>query len=151
MRGAATSAALTASISALMFGCLCAAAPAGHTAGTVWDGVYSAEQATRGQRAFGRSCGGCHGDDLSGGDDGEPALRGPEFASHWDGAPLAELLEMISVDMPRTSPGSLTPDAYLDILAFILTKNGFPPGATELASDKSRLQQILFTSVRPTN
>ena len=37
-------------------------------ADTVWDGVYSAAQAARGEKAYMRACGGCHRDDASGGD-----------------------------------------------------------------------------------
>jgi hypothetical protein len=34
--------------------------------------------------------------------------------------------------MPQGKPGSLTPDQYVDVIAFILDANGFKSGATEL-------------------
>ena len=33
---------------------------------TVWDGVYTREQAQRGEKLYEQECGRCHGDDLTG-------------------------------------------------------------------------------------
>jgi hypothetical protein len=36
--------------------------------------------------------------------------------------------------MPQDAPGTLRQEDYLDVLAYILSENGFPPGARNLAA-----------------
>jgi hypothetical protein len=45
---------------------------------------------------------------------------------------VGELDTRVSTTMPQGKPGSLTPDQYLDVIAFILDANGFKSGATDL-------------------
>src|SRR5438105_15921778 len=52
---------------------------------TIWDGVYTEEQAARGRLNYQQSCGQCHSDNLTGGGDGEPPLVGVSFMSQWWG------------------------------------------------------------------
>jgi mono/diheme cytochrome c family protein len=112
---------------------------------TIWDGVYTKEQASRGRQIYEKSCGQCHSDDLSGGGDGEPPLAGVIFMSQWNGQTLADLFTRMSESMPYTAPGSLRAQEYLDIVSYILTVNGAPAGAGELPSNREKLKQILFT------
>ncbi|HEV3057333.1 MAG TPA: c-type cytochrome [Vicinamibacterales bacterium] len=114
--------------------------------GTVWSGVYTDTQAERGRKAFSRSCAGCHHDDLSGGDDNQPALQGPNFTSKWDGATLAELYDFIASNMPKSNPGSLPLSDCVDVVSFVLKTNGVPSGQTELTTDIKALEQIVFTA-----
>lgn len=116
---------------------------------TVWDGVYSAAQAARGEQAYKRACGGCHRDDASGGDDSEPPLRGPNFTHNWEGASVAELYDFIATNMPRTRPGSLPLEECVDIVAFLLQLNEVPAGTRELTTDIKTLTGIRFTATRP--
>ena len=60
----------------------------------------------------------------------------------WNGAMVGELFEQIRQTMPQDSPGSLTSAQYADVLAFILKKNKFPEGKTELASEFDPLKSI---------
>jgi len=117
--------------------------------GSIWDGVYSAEQAARGEKAYMRSCGGCHRDDASGGDDSEPALRGTNFAHNWEGASVAELYDFIATNMPKTRPGSLPLEECVDIVAFLLKANEMPAGTRELTTDIDLLLSIRFTARPP--
>jgi cytochrome c len=119
------------------------------TAATVWDGVYSAEQATRGQKLYARSCGGCHRDDASGGDDSQPPLRGPNFTHSWEGASVAELYDFVATNMPKTKPGSLPLEECIDIVAFLLKVNDVPAGTRELTTDIKTLTGIRFTATKP--
>ncbi len=96
---------------------------------TVWDGVYTEAQATRGLTAFGQSCAGCHA--LAG--EGKAPLVGDPFWKSFAQKSVGELLDYVSTYMPNGTPGSLSASAYQDILAAILKSNGFPAGATELA------------------
>ena len=112
---------------------------------TVWSGVYTKEQAARGQVAYTRNCGGCHRDDLRGGSDGEPALKGGTFAAEWNDQSLGDFLQFIGESMPKRAPGSLPAATYLDIVAFILRANGMPAGEHELTLDGEKLERIVFT------
>ncbi|MEZ5288682.1 MAG: hypothetical protein R2712_28515 [Vicinamibacterales bacterium] len=101
---------------------------------TVWDGVYTEEQATRGAAAYSRDCSSCHQDDLAG-DGFAPGLSGPEFAAAWEGLTLGDLLERVRVSMPPSNPGGTPVTDKVDIIAHILKSNRFPAGSTEMTAD----------------
>jgi mono/diheme cytochrome c family protein len=61
---------------------------------TVWDGVYTEEQAKRGAELYAEKCSMCHGDSL-GGVESAPALTGPAFYGNWEGETLNALFERI--------------------------------------------------------
>ena len=92
---------------------------------TVNDGVYTAEQASRGSKTFDASCGVCH-------DTGR--FTSDEFFTAWTGKPLEELFKVISTTMPEDNPGGLKTEQYEDALAYILSVNKFATGANELKS-----------------
>jgi mono/diheme cytochrome c family protein len=106
---------------------------------SVWDGVYSKEQAARGQSAYGSKCARCHGDNLLGGDDA-PALVEKDFLERWNGKSVSSLIEFTRKTMPSDGPGKLSRQQCTDIIAFVLTSNGFPAGSADLASD----DEVLF-------
>ena len=110
---------------------------------SVWDGVYTEEQAKRGEEAFTKECSSCHGNDLAG-DGFAPSLAGPEFASAWDGLSVGDLLERIRVSMPPTDPGIVPVPGKVDIIAFLLKSNKFPAGKEELAKEPEALKQIAY-------
>jgi len=80
---------------------------------TVWTGVYTAEQAKRGEAAYGAQCSRCHRDDLS----GYTGLKGSKFIDNWREDSLGSLWTRISKTMPAGAPGTLKESEYLDILA----------------------------------
>src|SRR5688572_1251729 len=49
---------------------------------SVWDGVFTAEQATRGSTEFQENCASCHGPELQGTADAK-ALKGDRFWADW--------------------------------------------------------------------
>ena len=51
--------------------------------------------------------------------------------------------------MPATRPGTLSQQAYSDVLAYILQANGFPTGAMELGHEPDDLATIRFEEVAP--
>ena len=112
---------------------------------SVWDGVFTAEQATRGEPLYAQHCGPCHGTMLEGGEMAPP-LAGGAFNANWDGLTLGDLLERIRISMPQNSPGSLSRQQYVDILAVMLAGGDFPRGAAELPRDVEVLKQIAFES-----
>ena len=44
--------------------------------------------------------------------------------------------------MPKNEPGSLDPQHYADLVAYLLKLNAMPPGPTELPPDAAALQKI---------
>jgi mono/diheme cytochrome c family protein len=108
---------------------------------SVGDGVYTAEQAKRGEKVYAENCGFCHGDDLKG-SDVIPALTGADFFGNWKGKTAADLYEKIQTTMPATAPGTLTPAQTAESLAHILAVAKYPAGTTELSAKADELKQI---------
>jgi len=114
---------------------------------TVWDGIYTEAQAERGRAAYQQSCVSCHREDLRG-DSTSPSLVGESFLFLWGDMEVGELSGRIQKLMPPERPGSLPAQTYADIIAFILQKNAFPAGSTELSGDPDALH-VLITATRP--
>jgi mono/diheme cytochrome c family protein len=125
-----------------------APASAGQSAMSVWNGVYTHEQATRGEALYLTECAECHRPDLGGGDEA-PALAGSTFMFNWHGLTLGDLLERIRVSMPQANPGRVSLQQKADILAYILRVNAVPAGTTELTHETERLKQIQFQATKP--
>lgn len=115
---------------------------------TVWDGVYTAAQARRGEAQYGQDCSVCHGQ-LLGGVDAAPALAGGAFLAKWSGVTLADMVERIKVSMPLNEPGRLSRQQTADVLAYILSFNQFPAGEAELPRQAGVLRQVMFQAARP--
>jgi S-disulfanyl-L-cysteine oxidoreductase SoxD len=111
------------------------------TARTVWDGVYTREQATRGDAALEEKCAPCHGPDLRGTTMGPP-LAGAAFVTGWSGMDLFSLYDLIRTTMPADNPSTLSAQTSADIVAAVLRANTFPAGAVELAPAVDTLGQI---------
>jgi mono/diheme cytochrome c family protein len=112
--------------------------PATTTHSTV-KGVYTEAQATRGRDTFAGLCQSCH----------SPATHsGPVFMGRWGNRPLWELFKYVSENMPQMDPGSLAPDEYAQVVAYLLKLNGMPPGSTELRADSTVLRTIQFEAAR---
>jgi len=118
------------------------------TSRSVWDGVYTSEQASRGAALYAQDCESCHGTALTG-VESAPPLTGGEFFSNWNGLTVGDLFDRIRISMPADRPGRLTRDQDADILAFMLSVSQFPAGKTELARQTEVLKQIRFESARP--
>jgi quinoprotein glucose dehydrogenase len=108
---------------------------------SVWDGVYTTEQAARGSAQYASQCASCHGTALTGGESAPP-LAGADFFSNWNGLTVGDLFERIRVSMPADRPGKLTREQDADILAYMLSMNQFPPGKSELERQTEALKQI---------
>lgn len=113
-----------------------------------WDGVYSAEQATRGEALYQQHCAACHGPEMAGGEMA-PGLSGGEFTSNWNDLSVGDLFERIRISMPQNNPGSLSRQQNADVLAFILRKGNYPAGSAELPTQTEALNQIKFLSAKP--
>jgi S-disulfanyl-L-cysteine oxidoreductase SoxD len=109
----------------------------------VSQGVYTADQAKRGDSLYKEQCAQCHGDKLEGSGP-MPALSGVDFVKNWAGKPVADLFEKTQTSMPATAPGSLSPQQTADILAYVFSVSSQPAGTTELPSAVEPLKAITF-------
>jgi len=115
---------------------------------TVWDGVYTEEQASRGEKVYTDHCAQCHGDTL-GGVEAAPALTGPAFYATWEGETLNALFERIRTSMPQDAPGSLSRAQNADLLTYMLRVGGYPAGGAALEGQSGTLTQIQVLTYRP--
>ena len=93
---------------------------------------FTAAQASAGASAFAAHCAACHGSQLEGG--AGPALSGPNFKtlSTKVKASVSDIFGYMTMNMPLNAPASLTHTQYVDILSFILSKNGYRPGPSAM-------------------
>jgi len=115
---------------------------------SIWDGVYSEAQATRGKALYSQECASCHGSELTGGEMAPP-LAGGEFMAGWDGLTIGDLFERVRISMPQNAPGSLSGQQNADILSFMFSANKFPAGQAELPKEAGILKQIKFEVKKP--
>ncbi len=103
---------------------------------TVWEGVFTAEQAERGRPQYSANCAECHGTALQGGEGA--GLVGDAFWQKWTAQTVGDFVTYISKNMPFSEDGSkagtLSPGTYAEIAAHILNSNGFPTGTRELTA-----------------
>ena len=127
---------------------LAAWTPVGAQGGkTTWDGVYSAEQATRGEALYNGQCSKCHGDSAMGGD--APSLADSGFAGSWDTLTLQQLFDRTRTSMPLDAPGTLSRQEVTDIIAYLLRQNRFPNGSAELSSESMQLGMVTYVATKP--
>ena len=108
---------------------------------TTNDGVFTDEQAKRGDAIYKEQCATCHGDNLEGSGP-MPPLAGKDFLTNWTGKTVGELFEKIHGTMPATAPGTMTPAQAVDVTAHMLKASGYPAGTTELEGKVEALQPI---------
>ena len=124
---------------------LAASGPSLHS---VWDGVYTEEQARRGQQLYATHCLSCHGESLEGSGPVH-ALTGPEFLANWNGLSMGDMLERTRISMPMDKPGTLSRQQIADVLSFVLSVNKLPAGDVELPRQSELLSPIKFLAQRP--
>ena len=115
---------------------------------SVWDGVYSKEQAARGKTAYNAQCARCHGETLLGGE-ASPPLVDEDFLATGNGRSVGSLIELTRTSMPSDGPGKLSRRQSADIIAYILSANNFPAGKSDFDSDPALLDAILIQPKHP--
>jgi len=109
------------------------AGPAPADPGSLAAGVYNEVQATQGQTVFDSYCSGCHS---------AFDLLSPNFAVVWSGRSLQDLYTKIKDTMPESDPGVLAPEQATSVMAFMLSRQGFPAGEEALPVDPTFLATI---------
>ena len=110
---------------------------------SVWDAVYSQDQARRGQAKYAQVCVLCHEADLTGSDQ-VPSLAGAEFLDRWNDRSVGDLADRIRLTMPVEDIGSLNLQTSTDITAYLLQANNFPAGQEELKADRSAMKSLVI-------
>jgi S-disulfanyl-L-cysteine oxidoreductase SoxD len=113
---------------------------------TSWSGVFTVEQAKNGDRIYHERCSKCHGPDLVATDPDAPDLTADGFKLGWIGKTVGNRFRTIRIAMPADAPGSLDEASYIDIIAFVLSFNGHPPGNEKLLPEADALEQIVIVS-----
>lgn len=107
---------------------------------TVREAVYTDAQAERGKNVYEANCVTCHLPDLDGSANPDAGARGAplvgtRFVQDFGESKVSTLFNKMKRDMPSGRPGTLTDQEYLDAAAFVLQRNRFPAGATELTEE----------------
>ena len=112
------------------------APPAPVAATTIWDGVYTSEQADRGELVARQVCFACHG---------QRDWVTPVMIPIWSGRPILDFYDNLMFTMPYDNPASLSREQYADVLSYILELNGVPAGSTPLPANARGLGEIQVT------
>jgi mono/diheme cytochrome c family protein len=106
--------------------------------------LYTEDQATKGELAYYQNCAMCHGPALDGQEGGYsgPALKGADFADPSYDFHVSDIFNFVAKQMPAATPGSLPHDVDVQIMAFILKKNGYPSGSRELVYEDAEKSMV---------
>lgn len=98
---------------------------------------FDRAQVAHGKSLYGSACAKCHGANMQGVT--APALSGPAFApasgSHLT---IGGIYTYMSTNMPADRPGKMKDEEYADIMAYLLSANGYAPGTVKLTADSAR-------------
>lgn len=106
------------------------------------EATFTPAQAASGRGLYAKHCANCHGRDLEGGI--APALIGKTFTERWSTSTrtVDDLYYILRTSMPRPAVGSLLSSQYLDLLSYLLERNGVASGSQPLTADAARLSAI---------
>ena len=104
-------------------------------------GFYTEEQAARGEDQYYSACAVCHLESLAG-SFYAPPLTGETFMAAWSDQSVDDLYNRTRLTMPGDAAGSLSRQAYIDIVAYMLKANQFPAGTEELKAEPDVLKAI---------
>src|SRR5689334_22856203 len=141
---------LIASLAAVL-ACVClptASPQPSTTLKTFRQGVFTAEQASRGEQIYARTCSMCHGGNLQG-VEMAPPLAGATFRQGWDSQPLLTLANRIKTTMPPFAPNSLSNTQITDLLSYLLKSNDVAAGNVSLTLPISDSTPAAAASVSP--
>ena len=126
----------------VLTGCGVAPPPPPTPPASVADGVYTARQARLGRRQFEQICEACH----------RPReFRGSAFRAAWRERTVGDLFQVLLDTMPPGDPGGLEPEVYADVVAYVLSLNGYPEGEADLPADALALRRVRFEVSSPSS
>jgi mono/diheme cytochrome c family protein len=106
--------------------------------------LYTEDQATKGSLAYLQNCAMCHGPNMEGQSGGfpGPALKGADFADPSYDFHVDEIFNFVAKQMPSATPGSLSHEMYVQIMAYLLQQNGYPAGSHELVYEQAEKSRV---------
>jgi mono/diheme cytochrome c family protein len=104
--------------------------------------AFTEEQVQRGKSIYQKNCQDCHGSTLDNGEFGGAPLKGSYFRQHWGSGDVSGLFGYLNALMPADRPGQLTPQAYADVTAFLLSSNGYEASTEELPADEGAQRKM---------
>jgi mono/diheme cytochrome c family protein len=113
--------------------------------GAVGAPLYTASQAVAGAGYYANSCDACHGGDLRG--VSGPPLVGAAFAARGDGYTVGEVFNQVWEGTPAGAPDSLSPHVYVDVMAYLLARNGYAAGRAALTFAGASNSAVAFYSL----
>jgi len=96
-------------------------------------GVFSEQQAQRGEGVYRTSCQSCHA---------KTEYTGDKFKVGWVSKTVYDIFDSIRTLMPDDNPGSLERQQYIDVVAYIFSLNAYPAGANDLPADDDGLKKL---------
>lgn len=100
-------------------------------------GVFSAQQAERGEGVYRTICQSCHV---------KTEYTGDKFKVAWVSKTVFDIFNTIRTQMPEDNPGSLERQEYVDVVAYIFSINAYPAGAGDLPADDDGLKKVRIDS-----
>ena len=99
---------------------------AGPSSKSTGSAPYTTQQVAQGSQVYAKACAVCHGANLQG--MSAPALTGPGFGhSHLN---ASQLRTVVTQSMPLMAPGSLKPDEYASVMAYLLSYDCVKPAGS---------------------
>ncbi|MCG0239482.1 MAG: c-type cytochrome [Firmicutes bacterium] len=105
--------------------------------------VVEENQVAQGRQIYQDNCAKCHGRFLEG-QGGTARLAGSGSRARQNYRNAQELYDFISTAMPMDRPGSLAPEEYWALVAFIWSANGMDPGPAIIGPENAA--QLTWTS-----
>ena len=121
----------------------CAGSPAPETAtpdaateaSVAQTGSFTDEQVAFGRETFDLLCDNCHS---------TTEFRGQVFQYAWRRQTAWDFYVTVGSTMPDNAPGTLSDRETVSVVAWVLSMNGFEPGASELAPDEESLSAFVM-------
>ncbi len=101
---------------------------------------FTADQANKGQILFYENCAECHGAQLEG--NAGPALDATHGNVQWE--TVSFVFSYMSAFMPAGNAHGLSPDDYLNIMAFLLKAHGHHAGGAALTAEAATNSKALL-------
>ncbi|MGA8473802.1 MAG: cytochrome c [Candidatus Cybelea sp.] len=101
---------------------------------------FTADQANKGQILFYENCAECHGAQLEG--NAGPALDATHGNVQWE--TVSFVFSYMSAFMPAGNAHGLSPDDYLNIMAFLLRAHGHHAGGAALTAEAATNSKALL-------
>jgi outer membrane protein assembly factor BamB len=95
----------------------------GQAPGAAGSAPYTLAQSAAGAKVYAQYCSSCHGANLQG--VSAPALTGASFGS--SNLNISQMRTIVTTQMPLTAPGSLSPQQYASVMAYLLQYNCVSP------------------------